>query len=159
MRTRTKIGSMPWITPDETLDLAVFPIDSILKQALSPEFDQFRSGCMLLGSMASGSRPEAGVYLVGLLRYYASDLQRLVVVAEQLAHFRDESSAHALLSEIQRVKSSNTTRRYLGRVLQSLARFPSRLVELSLEELANDTSFSLKMRAKFRDVLESTERG
>ena len=159
MRTRSKIASMPWMTPDATLDLAVFPIDSILKQALSPEFDQFRSGCILLGSMAGGSRPEAGVYLVGLLRYYASDLQRLEVVAEQLAHFRDDSSAHALLAELRRVKSSNTTRRYLGRVLRSLARFPSRLVKPALEDLANDTSFSAKIRAKFRDVLESTQRG
>lgn len=158
MKPRTKIGSVPWITADGTLDLAEFPIDSILRQTLSPEFDRFRSGCMLLGSMAARRRPEAGVYLIGLLRYYASDLERLEVVAEQLAHFPHESSAHALLAEIRRVKSSNTTRRYLDRVLRSLALFPGRLVDPGLEDLADDTSFSPKMRAKFRHAVESVER-
>ena len=159
MNTRRKTGSLPWVTPDGTLDLGVFPIDSLLKQALSPEIDQFRSGCVLLGSMAAGSRPEAGVYLVGLLRYYDSDLQRLEVVAEQLAHFRHDSSADALLAEIRRVRSSNTTRRYLDQVLRSLARLPRHLVAAGLEDLADDTSFSSKMRAKLRDVLESPQRG
>lgn len=83
MKPRAKIGSVPWITAEGTLDLAEFPIDSILKQTVSGDFDQFYSGCVLLGSMAGGSRPEAGVYLIGLLRYYASDLARLEVVADR----------------------------------------------------------------------------
>lgn len=153
MKPSSKIGSVPWITAEGTVDLAKFPIDSILRQALAPDFGQFRSACTLLGSIAGGGRLEAGVYLVGLLRYYASDLQRLEVVAEQLAHFPHESSAHALFAEVRRIRSSNTTRRYLDRVLRSLAGFPAHLVDPGLQDLADDTSFSQKMRAKFRDAL------
>lgn len=76
--------------------------------------------------MAARGRSEAGVYLTGLLRYHATDLTRLELVAEQLGHFCHESSAEALLAEVRRVKSSNTTRRYLDRVLRSLERFPER---------------------------------
>jgi len=153
MKRRANIGTVPWITADGTLDLAELPIDATLKQTLSGDIDRFRSGCVLLGSMASGSRPEAGVHLIGLLRYYASDLERLEIVAEQLVHFRHESSAHALLGEIRRVKSSNSTRRYLDQVLRSLAHLPRHLVDPGLQDLADDTSFSPKMRAKFRDLL------
>ena len=144
----------PWITSEGTLDLVRFPIDSILKQTLSPDFDQFRSGCMLLRSMAHGGRAEAGVYLVGLMHYYRHDLRRLDIIAEQLAYFHHVSSADALLAELRRVKSSNTTRRYLDRVVRSLIHFPGELVRAGLVELACDTSFSMKMRSKFSDALE-----
>lgn len=154
MKSRTTIGSAPWIAADGTLDLAKFPIDSILKQALSREFERFRSGCVILGSMADSGRTEAGVYLLGLLGYYACDLKRLEIVADALAYFRHAASAQALLGEIRRVKSSNTTRRYLDRVLRSLSHLPADLISAGLQDLAEDLSFSYRMRAKFRQVLE-----
>jgi len=154
MKRNRNAGLPRWITAEGTIDLAEFPIDGILKQAIDPEFEPFRSGCVLLGSMANAGRLEAGLYLIGLLSCYASDLQRLEVIAEQLGHFSHESSANALLAEIRRVRSSNTTRRYLDRVLRSLAVLPLPLVESGLEALAADTSFSPKMRAKFRNCCE-----
>jgi hypothetical protein len=156
MKGNGNVGSPRWITAEGTIDLAQLPIDNILKQAIDPEFEWFRSACALLGCMARGGRLEAGLYLIGLLGWYASDLQRLGVIAEQLAHFPHESSANALLAEIRRVRSSNTTRRYLDRVLRSLAVLPFDLVESGLEVLAEDTSFSSKMRAKFRNCCERT---
>jgi hypothetical protein len=154
MKLVTNLGSVSWITADGFLDLAELPIDSILRQTLSPEFAEFRSACMLLGSMATRTREEAGVYLIGLLRYYGSDLRRLEVIADELGHFPREPSADALLAELRRVKSSNTTRRYLDRVLRSLTRLPAHLVDAGLRDLADDTSFSPKMRAKFREAFE-----
>jgi hypothetical protein len=106
--------------------------------------------------MAGAGRLEAGLYLIGLLGFYPSDLQRLEVIAGQLGQFPHESSANALLAEIRRVRSSNTTRRYLDRVLRSLAVLPLYLVKSGLEGLAEDTSFSPKMRAKFRNCCERT---
>lgn len=144
----------PWITAKGTIDLTKLPIDGILKQAIDPQFESFRSGCVVLGSMAYAGRLEAGVCLIGLLGCYASDLQRLEVIAEHLGQFHHESSANALLAEIRRVRSSNTTRRYLNRVLRSLAGLPLHLVRSGLEDLAEDTSFSSKMRAKFRNCCE-----
>ena len=145
-----------WITAEGTIDLTKLPIDGILKQAIDPKFESFRSGCVILGSMANAGRFEAGLCLIGLLGCYASDLQRLEVIAEQLGHFHHESSANALLAEIRRVRSSNTTRRYLDRVLRSLAGLPLHLVRSGLQVLAEDTSFSSKMRAKFRNCFERT---
>jgi hypothetical protein len=113
------LGFTHWLTSDGEINLAEFPIDGILKQAIDSEFERFRSGCVVLGSMARSGRLEAGLYLIGLLGYYASDLRRLEVVADQLAHFHHYSSVHALLAEVRRVKSSNTTRRYLNQVLRS----------------------------------------
>ena len=154
MNGNSKVGFPRWITSEGTIDLAELPIDGILKEAIDSEFERFRSACVLLGSMASAGRLEAGLYLVGLLGCYASDLQRLEVIAGQLGHFPHESSANALLAEIRRVRSSNTTRRYLGRVLQSLSVLPLHLVKSGLKVLAEDTSFSPKMRAKFRNCRE-----
>jgi hypothetical protein len=154
MNGKRNIGFPRWITAEGTIDLAELPIDGILKQAIDPEFERFHSACRLLGSMAGAGRLEAGLYLIGLLGCYASDLQRLEVIAGQLAHFPHESSANALLGEIRRVRNSNTTRRYLDRVLQSLAVLPLHLVKSELEVLAEDTSFSPRMRAKFRNCCD-----
>jgi hypothetical protein len=155
MNGNSNVGFPRWITAEGTIDLAELPIDGILKQAMDPEFERFRSACVLLGSMAGAGRPEAGLYLIGLLGCYASDLQRLEVIAGQLlGHFPHESSANALLAEIRRIRSSNTTRRYLDRVLRSLAVLPLHFVKSGLEVLAEDTSFSPKMRAKFRNCCE-----
>lgn len=79
-----KAGLPRWITAEGTIDLTEFPIDGILKQAIDPQFEQFRSACVPLGSMAHTGRLEAGLYLIGLLNYYPSDLRRLEVIAEQL---------------------------------------------------------------------------
>jgi hypothetical protein len=154
MNGNSNVGLPRWITAEGTIDLAKLPIDGILREAIDPEFERFRSACVLLGSMASAGRLEAGLYLIGLLACYASDLQKLEVIAGQLGLFPHESSANALLAEIRRVRSSNTTRRYLGRVLQSLSVLPLHLVKSGLEVLAEDTSFSSKMRAKLRNCCE-----
>jgi len=154
MNVNSNVGFPRWMTAEGTLDLAELPIDGILKQAIDPEFERFRSACELLGCMARAGRREAGVYLIGLLGCYPSDLQRLEVIAGQLGHFPHESSANALLAEIRRVRSSNTTRRYLDRLLRSLADLPLHLVKSGLEILAEDTSFSSNMRAKFRNCCE-----
>ncbi len=67
----SKVGLPRWITAEGTIDLAELPIDGILKQAIDPEFERFRSACALLGSRAGAGRLEAGLYLIwptGLLR-------------------------------------------------------------------------------------------
>lgn len=157
MKRPSKDRSVPWITPDGYLDFGKLPVDSILRQTLSSEIEAFRSGCRVLGSMVANGRSEAGVYLVGLLRYYGDELERLEVIVEELGRFQHESSAEALLGELRRVKSSNKTRRYLDRVLRSIERLPEHLVKSGLRELIGDTTFTPRMRAKFRAALERVE--
>jgi hypothetical protein len=105
--------------------------------------------------MVHRGRREAGIFLLGLLADLPPDaLEDRQCVVEALGHFETESSAAALFGEIRRVKSSNTTRRYLDAVIKALCRMPADLVRAGLEQLAGGTTFSYKMRAKFRDAVE-----
>jgi hypothetical protein len=61
--------------------------------------------------------------------------------------------ADLLFGELKRVKSSNTTRRYLDAVIKVLSLMPPELVQARWETLAEDKSFSPKMRDKFRAML------
>ena len=72
-RARRLVG-IPWLAEDGSLDPARFPIEGLLQQALNGEEASFRTACTLLQSICSHGRPEAGVYLLGLLRFYQDDL-------------------------------------------------------------------------------------
>ena len=76
-------------------------------------------------------------------------------MVEALGWGKAELIADALLGELRRVKSSNATRRYLGKVLAALARLPADIALPRLDQLAEDRSFSPKMRAKLRDAAET----
>jgi hypothetical protein len=157
-RKRARLPEAPrdlsWITDDGSLDLKVFPIESVLLQAHDPNPSQFRTACSMLGSMAGAGRIEAGVHLLGLLQFFQDDLVRLTEIVDNLRSFRTPESVRALVNELHRVESSNTTRRYLDSVLHSLSRFPRRLVEQPLLALAENRSFSPKMRAKIERALD-----
>ena len=151
------LPNVPWITPSGTLDPARFPIESVLRQTQSRGLEDFRSGCIFLGSMVSHGRIDAGVYLLGLLRYHHNDLTRLEIVIEGLRSFREDVCVTALFDELRRVKSSNATRRYLDQVIRALTSFPPDMVQARFHSLAADTSFSYRMRAKFAKAAESVE--
>jgi len=148
-------GDVPWITKEGFVDFGKFPIDSILKQALSEDRQESISGLTALRSMHSGGRTEAGVFLLGLLAICGDHWERRIAIVEALQGFNTKPCADFLFGEFKRLKSSNTTRRYLGAVIKVLSQMPSELVEAGFEALADDTSFSPKMRDKFRAVLES----
>jgi hypothetical protein len=138
-----------WTTPEGYLDLNKFPIEPGLRQSLDEDPNLFRSGVMLLQSMARNGRNEAGVYLLGLMDYYADDLERLKVVVEGLGAFHCRQAVSVLVSEFYRIESSNATRGYLNEVLKALGRFPKALAEAPLLDLASDKKFSYRMRRKF----------
>jgi hypothetical protein len=147
------LAKVPWITKEGYFDPAKFPIDSVLKQALSEDRESFRSGLNLLQTMASHGREEAGVFLLGLLLASDDRWERRMAIVEAMKGINTKPCADLLFSELRRVKSSNTTRRYLATVLQVLSLMPSGLVEAGFELLAEDKSFSAKMRSKFRRIL------
>lgn len=145
----------PWITADGYFDPTKFPIDGTLRQAVSGDREKLRNAACMLESMACRGRREAGVFLLGLLADLPPDaFEDRRHVVEALRHFETESSAAALFGEIRRVKSSNATRRYLDAVIKALRMMPPRLVQEGLEALADDTTFSYGMRAKFREAAE-----
>jgi hypothetical protein len=144
----------PWITKDGSLDPARLPIDGVLKQALSDDDQQFRSGLNMLRSMYGHGRTEAGVFLLGVLVNCEDNWEKRTKIVEAMTGIHTKPCADLLFGELKRVKSSNTTRRYLGAVIKVLSTMPSELIEEGFETLAEDRSFSPKMRDKFRAVLE-----
>jgi len=149
-----ELANVPWITAEGTLDCGKFPIDVPIRQCLDASSEEFGHGCRFLGSMVSAGRVDAGIFLLGLLRYYEEDLTAVTIVVESLAEFRDPRCAIALFGELRRVPSSNKTRRYLDTVITSLTRLPADMVQERFSALSRETAFSYKMRAKFRDAAE-----
>ncbi len=147
-------GKFPWITKEGYFDPGKFPIDGALKQALSDDHQEFRSGLNLLASMYGHGRTEAGIFLMGLLVNSDDNWEKRISIVEAMRGIETKPCANLLFGELKRVKSSNTTRRYLGAVIKALSTMPSELVEEGFEALAEDKLFSPKMRDKFRAVLE-----
>jgi hypothetical protein len=127
----------------------------VLKQALSDDDREFRTGLSVLSSMYGHGRAEAGVFLLGVLLNCEDHWEKRFKIVEAMKNIHTKPCADLLFGELKRVRSSNTTRRYLGAVLKVLSAMPSELVEKGLEALAEDTSFSPKMRDKFQAVLEN----
>ncbi len=145
--------NVPWLT-EKGIDPGKLPIDGALHQTLSEDMHEFGSGCRLLGLMCRFEREEAGIYLLGLLHRYRDDLERLKVIAEQLTSLKTAACAQTLFGELKRVQCSNTTRGYLNTVIKSLTLLPKELVLAGFGELAEDRSFSYRLRTKFRAIYE-----
>lgn len=148
---RITVAEAPWLT-EQHVDLSRFPIDSVLRQALSPNEKQFRTGCSLLKSMSYGGRVEAGVFLLGLLRQYPEDYVRLTLIAEALGSFPTVAAVDALASELRRVKGSSSTRGYLRRIIDTLEQYPAQLVEEQIRELSSDPQVGTSFRQRLRSI-------
>ena len=151
IRHKISVAGLPWLT-EQGLDLSRFPIDSVLRQALSPDEQQFRTGCSLLKSMSHGGRVEAGVFLLGLLRQYPEDYARLTLIAEALGSFPSPATVDALASELRRVKGSSSTRGYLRRIIDTLEQFPEQLVGEQIQELSSDPQVGTRFRRRLRSL-------
>jgi hypothetical protein len=154
MDLKKLLGNVPWITKNGDLDLTRFPIDNILKQALSENEQEFKTGLSVLSSMCGYGRAEAGVFLMGVLLNCDNNWEKRITIVEAMRSIHTKPCADLLFNELKRVKSSNTTRRYLATVIKVLSSMPWELTEERFEALAEDRSFSPKMRDKFRAVLE-----
>jgi hypothetical protein len=155
MKPEDLLGKVTWITNDGFFDPAKYPIDRVLSQALDADARKLQSAVTLLRSMYDHGRREAGVFLLGLLVASDDNLERRGVIVEALRDMPTKPCADLLFAELRRVKSSNTTRRYLATVIEVLASMPRELIADGFAELAADKSFSQKMRDKFRAVIAS----
>lgn len=149
--------NVPWVTKDGYLDLTKFPIDSTLKQAVGDEGEKFRSACRILASMASAGRTEAGVFLYGLLTFYAGDTAKKQSVVEALGQEQTLRASEVLFGELENTASSNSTRGYIDTVLKALRSFPLDLVEGGFQRMLSDRKWSYRMKQKFREFLEEAE--
>ena len=87
------------------------------------------------------------------------DWERRIRIVEALQAIETKPCVDLLFGELKRIKSSNTTRRYLASVIKILASMPSELIEAGFESLAQDKSFSQKMRDKFKAILRNDHDG
>ena len=158
MGSKELLGKVPWITKDGCIDLGKFPIDGVLQQAIDRNPELFRAGVNMLRSMHGYGRQEASVFLLGLLVACDDNLERRSLIVEALRGVNTKACADLLFGELRRVKSSNTTRRYLATVIQVLASMPAELIQDGFAALADDKSFSQRMRAKFRAALAKSRR-
>lgn len=143
----------PNITENGFCDLAQVPIDSVLKQALGDDRREFQSAVSLLRSMYNYDRKEAGVFLIGLLLSCGDNWEKRRAIATALYDVQTEGCVNVLVGELKRVKSKNSTRRYLNEVIDVLSCMPPPLVLPGLEELVADGSLTPWMRAKVESAL------
>ena len=103
MDIKKLLGNVPWITKEGYFDPGKFPIDSALKQALSDDHQEFRSGLNLLASMYGHGRMEAGVFLMGLLVNCDDNWEKRISIVEAMRGIDTKSLADLLFSELKRV--------------------------------------------------------
>jgi len=141
-----KLG-VPWITKDGFLDMAKFPIDSTLKQAVGKNEEEFRSSCRTLISMYVAGRSEIAIFLYGLLIHNNKNIERKEIIVEALGHVKTKESADLLYS----------TRRYINSILKSLQRFPLENINEGFETLLLEKKWSYRMKNKFKAILNDDD--
>ena len=150
---RMRLTLPPWLT-EEGIDLSRYPIDSVLRQALSLNDEEFRSGCSLLQSMCGAGRIEAGIFLLGLLKHYPEDYPRLTLIADSLASYPCSETVDAFASELRRVRGSSSTRGYLRRIIDALERFPYEIAEEQIKSLASDPTVGARFRQRLKSLIQ-----
>jgi hypothetical protein len=134
------------------LDPRTFPIEPLLRQAVTLDVARASDAWAFLGTMARHDRPEAGIFLLGLMRVYGDDLTRMTALVRAVSLFPSEAAAEALKAEFYRVPSSPATRTYLNEVLRALMRLPQPLSGEALKTLADDNKLSVKWRRRFEEA-------
>jgi hypothetical protein len=175
-----KLG-VPWITKDGFLNMAKFPIDSTLKQAVGKNEEEFRSSCRTLISMYVAGRLETAIFLYGLLIHNNKNIERKEIIVEALGYVKTKESADLLFSaasdrrsgqfdrksdssvaeshtrELHQTVSSNSTRKYINSILKSLQRFPLENINEGFETLLLDKKWSYRMKNKFKAILNGDD--
>ena len=140
----------PWFTAED-IDLTLYPIDSVLRQALSAKDQDFRSGCSILKSMCGSGRVDAGVFLLGLQKHYPENYERLTLIADALERFQYPATVQAFASELRRVQGASSTRRYLRRIIDALKQFPPELAGETIQKLSSDPLVGARFRQHLRE--------
>jgi len=151
--TSCKKSKVPWITKDGCFDITRYPVDSLLSQSLSSDEEAIRSACILLSSQYSAGRRESAICLYGLFIFHGNNRKIKECIIEAMGDIGTAAAASLLFDELNRTKSSNSTRAYIDLILTSLSRFPLELVEDNFNALIADDQWSHRMKRKFQEVL------
>lgn len=151
---KADLPDLPWMI-DGRVDMKKVPLGHDFETAVGRDAELARNSIDVLGVASAYGRVEATVFLMGLLAYLPGDDWGMrIAIVESIRMTRTRRCAALLFSELRRVKSSNTTRRYLNTIIDALLHFPERLVREEFESLSRDKTFSAKMRHKFHLAAE-----
>ena len=151
---RRASNGFPPILEDAFHDPENCSIDPVAKVALSDNRQEYTWALSLLRNMYEFGRDEAGVFQIGLLMTSGDNWEKRTAVVGMLCHVQTEACVDVLFGELRRVQSTNSTRRYLKELIAVLSEMPAKLVRSGFEALAEDKSFSHRMRAKFEQALD-----
>lgn len=129
------------------------------RNAVGGDRDKAFASIRVIGSLAQQGRNDAAVFLMGMLvAMPREDFEQRTRVVKALADLRRgpfaERCSDLLFDELDRVPSSNKSRRYIDTILDVLKRFPAPIVIDRLSALAQDRDYSPKMRSKFKSYLD-----
>ena len=128
-------------------------LDELFQQAMSSNLEEARGAFRTLEALCAMGRVEAKPFLVGLLLLAGDDWRRREELVRVMGRFTEPGLIHFLCNELRRVKNSNSTRRYLGAILDVLERMPAEAVEGELEALLEWEGLSRKIRARVERIL------
>ena len=144
----------PSILEDAFHDPENCSIDPVVKVAISDDHQEYTWALSLLPNKCEFRRDEAGVFFIGLLLTCGDNWKKRLAIVEVLYHVQTEHCVNVLFDELKRVRNTNSTRRYLRELVSVLSEMPAKLVRSGFEALAEDKSFSHRMRSKFEQVLD-----
>jgi hypothetical protein len=141
--------------------MAKVPLEYNYRTTVGSDRRAARSSLRILQSATAHGRADASVFLMGYLANLPDDdWDMRAATVDALQYTRTERCAALLFAELLRVKGSNTTRRYLAKIIEVLGRFPPEVVRTKLDAMADDTALSPKMRHKLQAAAdESALRG
>ena len=138
--------------PPFEIDLGKLPIEPLLRSAVGPDLKDARDAWKILGLMAQRERPEAGIFLLGLMQVHRHDLAEMAALVDAVALVPSAAAAEALKNEFLRTPSSPATRSYLNEVLRAITRLSQPLAVQALGSLAGDERLSTKWRRRVEEV-------
>ncbi len=152
----SKRKSVIVVSADEIMKHA--PTEPLCCRATGSDKHDAADAVRVLQSMVSYGRIDALLCLIGLLAYLPQDNWDVRgEVVEALGGSPSEQTRSLLFGELRRVQPTNTTRRYLDRVIKTISRFPQELIHEEAERFKNDTSVSRTYRQKLAEALEARE--
>jgi len=149
----TTYGRLPWMTKDGHFDLSKVPIDSVLMRTVIKDDNEFRDACSVLRAVYNAGREEAGIYLYGLFIHNHGNIVRKEIIVMALTDVKTKESASILFKELNDIDSSNSTRRYIGEILECLSRYPVDIIGDGFEALLKDRKWSYRMKNKFKGII------
>jgi len=130
------------------------PLDPAAKVALSDDPRMYKWALFLLRNMAEFGRQDAAVFLIGLLMTCGDKWEKRTAIVEMLHAVETDACVDVLLGELRKVKSTNSTRRYLQAVLDALTCLPSKLVRTKLQALAEDVSLTPWVQTRIQAAVD-----